>query len=112
MGIRLTNAILDHVEILTDRQRQVVQLYYREAMQQQEIAEQLGITQQAVNDSLKRARLAVGRYVKKLGSESRIDVDEDPFELFLENPDSIPSDAMSQFGKSTNSNPSTSHRFG
>ncbi|MEM7263990.1 MAG: sigma-70 family RNA polymerase sigma factor [Planctomycetota bacterium] len=106
MGVRLTNAILDNVEILTDRQRQVVQLYYREALQQQEIAERLGITQQAVNDSLKRARLAVGRYVKKLGSESRIDVEEDPFELFLENPDT------SQTGKSANTSQSTSHRFG
>lgn len=65
MGIRLTNAILDHDDILTDRQRDVVRLYYRESLLQHEIAERLDITQQAVNDTLKRARLAVGKYIRE-----------------------------------------------
>lgn len=65
MGVRLTNAILDHDHILTERQREVVRLYYREAQLQHQIAERLGITQQAVNDSLKRARLAVGKFIRE-----------------------------------------------
>jgi len=59
-----TRAILDNVGILTRRQQQVVQLYFRENLQQQQIAERLGISQQAVGDSLARARAAVGRKLK------------------------------------------------
>ncbi len=70
MGVRLTNALLDSEEILTERQRIVVQLYYREDCMQKEIAERLGITQQAVMDSLKRARLAVGKHMKGLLAEA------------------------------------------
>lgn len=60
MGRQLTQAILDHVEILTEHQQEVVRLYYREALQQREIAALLRVTQQAVNDALLRARNAVG----------------------------------------------------
>jgi len=65
LGIRLTNAILDHEEVLTHRQREVVQLYYRESLLQHEIAERLNISQQAVNDSLQRARTAIGRFLRE-----------------------------------------------
>ncbi len=60
-GVMMTRAILDNVDILTDRQQQIVQLYFRENLQQQQIAEQLGVSQQAVGDSLARARIAVGK---------------------------------------------------
>jgi RNA polymerase sigma factor (sigma-70 family) len=60
-GRIMTHAILDNVEILTPRQQEVVQLYYRENRQQVEIAEALHISQQAVGDALVRAKLAVGR---------------------------------------------------
>ena len=63
-GIIMTRAILDNAGILTRRQQQVVQLYFRENLQQQQIAERLGISQQAVGDSLARARAAVGRKLK------------------------------------------------
>ena len=63
-GMSMTRAILDNVDILTDRQQQVVQLYFRENFQQQQIAERLGISQQAVGDSLARARTAVGKKLK------------------------------------------------
>ena len=62
MGIRTVNVMLDNIEMLTPRQRQVVQLYYRESLMQQEIAEKLDVSQQAVADSLVRARRAVGRH--------------------------------------------------
>jgi DNA-directed RNA polymerase specialized sigma subunit len=63
-GRIMTHAILDHVESLTERQQEVVQLYYRENLQQFEIAETLHISQQAVGDALVRAKLAVGKKLK------------------------------------------------
>jgi RNA polymerase sigma factor (sigma-70 family) len=63
-GRIMAHAILDSVEALTDRQQQVVQLYYRENFQQTEIAEILSITQQAVGDALARAKAMVGKKLK------------------------------------------------
>ena len=73
MGIRLTNAILDHEEILSPRQREVVRLYFRESLLQHEIATHLQITQQAVNDVLKRARVTVGNYLRELRVQTTSD---------------------------------------
>ncbi|MDE5563794.1 MAG: hypothetical protein K2I93_01450, partial [Oscillospiraceae bacterium] len=42
--------------LLTDRQRHVMELYYNEDYSFSEIAEMLGITRQAVNDSLRHSR--------------------------------------------------------
>ena len=63
-GKFMTHAILDSVETLSDRQQQVVQLYYRENLQQKEIAEILSISQQAVGDALARAKATVGKKLK------------------------------------------------
>ncbi|MGA1780006.1 MAG: sigma factor-like helix-turn-helix DNA-binding protein, partial [Planctomycetota bacterium] len=49
--------------ILTERQQEVVRLYYRESLQQHEIASLLGVSQQAVHDSLRRARKTVGEKI-------------------------------------------------
>jgi len=62
MGLRSVNVLLDNIEMLTPRQQEVVRLYYRESLRQQEIAERLKVSQQAVADSLVRARRAVGRH--------------------------------------------------
>ena len=64
-GRIMTHALLDNVELLTKRQQQVVQLYYRENMAQEEIARALAITQQAVNDSLTRAKKTIGMKLKR-----------------------------------------------
>jgi RNA polymerase sigma factor (sigma-70 family) len=70
-GRIMVHALLDNLDLLTPRQQKVVQLYYRENLQQTEIAEQLRITQQAVGDALHRARVTVGsklrRYFSFLG---------------------------------------------
>ena len=64
-GMIMVHAILDNVSNLTQRQQEVVQLYFRENLQQQQIAEKLGISQQAVGDSLTRARRAsVGKQLR------------------------------------------------
>ncbi len=64
-GRIMTHALLDNVELLTERQREVVNLYYRENKQQEEIAHQLAITQQAVHDALSRARRTIGDKLKR-----------------------------------------------
>ena len=66
-GIRMRRALLDMSHILTERQQEVVRLYYRESLQQHEIAERLGVTQQAVHDSLRRARKTVGERILQGG---------------------------------------------
>lgn len=66
-GMRMVRALLDFAHLLTDRQQEVVRLYYRESLQQQEIAERLGISQQAVHDSLRRARKTIGEKVVQGG---------------------------------------------
>ena len=63
-GMAMTRAILDNVSNLTQRQQQIVQLYFRENLQQQQIAQRLGISQQAVGDSLMRARASIGTRLK------------------------------------------------
>src|SRR4030095_9927409 len=55
-GRIMTQAILDNVEILSERQQRIVQLYYRENLQQTEIAEILSISQQAVGDAIQRTK--------------------------------------------------------
>ena len=64
-GRIMVQALLDHVEILTPRQQQVVQLYYREDLPQTEIAEKLEVSQQAVGEALQRARSTVGRKLRR-----------------------------------------------
>ena len=64
-GRLMTQALLDHAELLTPRQQEVVQLYYRETLPQADIAERLSITQQAVADALQRARATVSKELRK-----------------------------------------------
>ncbi len=64
-GRIMTHALLDNIDLLTDRQREVVQMYYRENQQQEEIAQALSITQQAVHDSLTRAKRTIGEKLKR-----------------------------------------------
>jgi DNA-directed RNA polymerase specialized sigma24 family protein len=63
-GMMFTRAVLDHESILTEKQREIVRLYYREQKEQQQIADALGISQQAVNDALERARKKIGDFLK------------------------------------------------
>ena len=64
-GRIMMNALLDNADLLTEKQQHVVQLYYRENRGQDEIARTLSITQQAVNDSLTRARKTIGEKLKR-----------------------------------------------
>ncbi|MBE3586493.1 MULTISPECIES: YlxM family DNA-binding protein [Desulfofundulus] len=54
-------------QLLTQRQQKFVELYYAHDFSLGEIAEQFGVSRQAVHDVLKRAEHILTRYEEKLG---------------------------------------------
>lgn len=58
--------------MLTDKQRDVMELYYWEDLSLGEIAESGGITRQAVRDSIKRSEQSLSELENKLGFAERI----------------------------------------
>ena len=57
--------------VLTDKQRDVVELYYCEDLSLAEIAEICGITRQGVRDSIKRGEAVILELEEKLGLVKR-----------------------------------------
>ena len=57
--------------LLSQRQRQVMELYTEENLSLQEIAEELGISRQGVHDALRSARKSLEGYEEKLGLVER-----------------------------------------
>ena len=53
--------------LLTDRQREVMELYYGENLSLSEIAAEFSISRQGVHDALKNAGRALQEYEQKLG---------------------------------------------
>ncbi len=53
--------------LLTQKQQDVMRLYYEEDLSLGEIAEELKISRQAVYDIIKRSEQALEKYEKKLG---------------------------------------------
>lgn len=53
--------------LLTERQRDVMELYHEENLSLAEIAAEMGISRQGVHDALKKAERALKEYEKKLG---------------------------------------------
>ncbi len=53
--------------LLTDRQREVMELYYGENLSLSEIAAEFSISRQGVHDALKNAERALHEYERKLG---------------------------------------------
>ena len=58
-------------EILPPRRRDIMDLYYNDDLSLAEIAEQLGITRQAVRDSIKKTETELFFYEEKLGLRRR-----------------------------------------
>lgn len=56
-----------YAPVLTDKQREVIELYYYEDLSLAEIAENCGITRQGVRDSIKRGEFAMKDLEHKLG---------------------------------------------
>ena len=61
------NQLLDWYEdLLTERQRDILDLYYREDLSLSEIAENLAITRSAVSDSINKTMKQLENYESKL----------------------------------------------
>jgi len=58
-------------DILTDKQRDVIDYYYNEDLSLAEISEHLGITRQGVRDSIKRAEAILLDMEERLGLAKR-----------------------------------------
>ncbi len=54
-------------ELLTKRQREVMELYHEENLSLAEIADEFGISRQGVYDALKNGEKALSSYEEKLG---------------------------------------------
>ncbi len=58
-------------DMLTDKQREVVECYYNEDLSLAEIAEEKGITRQGVRDAIKRAEQQLMEMEERLGLAKR-----------------------------------------
>ena len=67
--------------MLTEKQREVVDLYYNEDLSLAEISEHAGITRQGVRDSIKRGEAQLLEMEQKLGLMARIRALEDVVSL-------------------------------
>ena len=54
-------------QLLSKRQREVMELYYEENLTLAEIADEFGISRQGVHDALKNAEKSLNGYEEKLG---------------------------------------------
>ncbi len=59
-------------QLLSRRQQEVMALYHEENLSLSEIAEEFGISRQAVHDTLKKAEQALAEYEAKLGLVERL----------------------------------------
>lgn len=67
------SALLDtYGALLSDRQRDVLDLYYNGDLSLAEIAEDTGITRQGVRDALKKGEAELMAYEEKLGFHSKV----------------------------------------
>lgn len=60
-------------ELLTEKQQEYFDLYYNEDLSLAEIAEQAGVTRQAVHDNLARAEAALNEYEQRTGIVARFE---------------------------------------
>lgn len=58
-------------ELLTPRQKEVLQYYYEENYSLSETAEELGVSRQAIHDTIHKAEKALRSYEQKLGLVER-----------------------------------------
>ena len=57
--------------LLSDRQRDIITLYYEEDLSLSEIADDVGITRQGVRDAVKKAEVILAEAEEKLGLAGR-----------------------------------------
>ncbi len=59
-------------DVLPERRRDIMDLYYNDDLSLSEIAEQIGITRQAVRDCIKKTETELFFYEEKLGLRRRL----------------------------------------
>lgn len=90
----LISLLLDfYGPLLTDKQRLSLQLHHEDDMSLGEIAEELGVSRQAVHDNLNRARHIMNEYESKLHLVAQYEKRE---QLLNELKDMLPPDVLSQ----------------
>ena len=76
MDILKTTLLYDfYGELLTDKQKEIYELFYQNDMSLTEIASELDISRQAVRDQLKRTEKILSEYEQKLGLVERFMAD-------------------------------------
>jgi len=75
--------------MLTDKQRDVVELYYNEDLSLSEIAAHSGITRQGVRDSIKRAEAQLIEYEERLQLAARFRKIQDCLEEIIKHAEEI-----------------------
>ena len=90
----LISLLLDfYGPLLTDKQRMSLQLHNEDDMSLGEIAEELGVSRQAVHDNLQRARHILNDYESKLHLVAQYEARE---QVINELKDTLPADVLSQ----------------
>lgn len=72
-------------DMLTEKQRDVIELYYNEDLSLAEIAQDCGITRQGVRDSIKRAETQLLDYEAKLGLAEKFKYIQLGLDLIIQN---------------------------
>ena len=82
--------LLDYYgDFLTDKQLDIMQLYYDEDMSLTEIAEHLSITRQGVRDAIKRSEESLAAFEERMGLVSKRDNIIKSVELIKEMTDDV-----------------------
>ena len=90
----LISLLLDfYGPLLTDKQRMSLQLHHEDDMSLGEIAEELGVSRQAVHDNLQRARHILNDYESKLHLVAQYEARE---QVINELKDTLPADVLLQ----------------
>ncbi|MBR5134740.1 MAG: DNA-binding protein [Clostridia bacterium] len=76
-------------DMLTDKQRDMIEQYYDQDLSLSEIAENAGISRQGVRDSVKRAEMQLIEMEERLGVVAKVKAIQASLELIEQHADSI-----------------------
>lgn len=70
--------------LLTDKQRDCLNMYFYDDLSFSEISEELGVSRQAVHDLLKRVEQTLEKYENKLGLLAKNDADKEQLRTVID----------------------------
>ena len=70
--------------LLTDKQRDCLNMYFYDDLSLSEISEELGVSRQAVHDLLKRVEQTLEKYENKLGLLTKNDADKEQLRTVID----------------------------